>query len=54
MLNEPALQVSANYNQTFLLSNTTSYQVANITASIELDTGPTYANNFLVDNRETW
>ena len=49
----PAVQVSANYNQTVRFGNTTRFAVA-LASTIETDAGATFADNFLIDNRATW
>jgi len=36
------------------LTNTNSLQITNISATIEMDSGATFADNFLIDNRNTW
>ena len=46
-------QVAAS-NYTVPLTNTNSLQVTNLSATIEMDSGATFADNFLIDNRNTW
>ncbi|DBA67752.1 TPA: hypothetical protein ACH3X2_001336 [Trebouxia sp. C0005] len=41
-------------NYTVSLTNTNSLQVTNLSATIEMDSGATFADNFLIDNRNTW